>query len=157
MANFNIDEVSLKILSLLQENARMSYTEIGQKIGMTSSSVKERVQKLEDAEIITKYTAKINNEKLGYPIVAITFLSCSGAYTQKEQAIVDMLSSYHQVLEVLRVTGKTDIIIKICVQTMEECKEITDKLGKYGQIETGFVVSSFINNSSIDIAKKIKH
>ena len=41
MANFNIDEVSLKILSLLQENARMSYTEIGQKIGMTSSSVKE--------------------------------------------------------------------------------------------------------------------
>lgn len=153
MQNFrskdNIDDISLKILGLLQENARMSYTEIGQKIGMASTSVKERVQKLEDAGIIKKYTVQLDDEKLGYPINAIITLSCSGAYTPKEQVIVDMLMQYHQVSEVLRISGKNDFLIKVSVQSMEEYKEINDKLGKFGQIETSFIVTSFMNNLGI--------
>lgn len=155
MQKFNLDETSLKILALLQQNSRISYTEIGQKIGMTSSSVKERVQKLEDNGIITQYTTIINNEMLGYPIIAVTSLICSGAYTQKEESIVEMLAQYPNVLEVLRFTGNTDISIKFCAKTIEECKEITDKLGKYGKIETSFVVTSFINNTSINISKML--
>ena len=153
MQKFNLDDTSLKILALLQENARMSYTEIGQRIGMAVPSVKERIQKLEDNEIITQYTIKVNNEKIGYPIVAVTSLCCSGAYTQKEEIIVDMLSQYPNVMEVLRFTGNTDISIKFCAKTIEECKEITDKLGRYGKIETSFIVTSFINNPSINISK----
>ena len=153
---FNIDDISLKILSLLQENARISYTKMGQIIGMNSTSIKERVQKMEDLGIIKKYTTQINNEKLGYPINAIITLSCSGAYTPKEQAIVEMLSQYHQVLEVLRISGRNDFLIKICVCSMEEYKEINNKLGEFGQIETFFIVTSFINNLGVNLNKKLK-
>ena len=159
MQNFrdrcNIDEISLKILGLLQENARMSYTEIGQTIGMSSSSVKERVQRLEETGIIDKYTIKLNNEKLGYPITAITLWTCADAYIPKEQMLVDILKKYPQVLEVLRITGKNDFMVKFCAKTMEECKEITDKLGRYGQIETSFVVTSFVNNSDINFSNSV--
>jgi len=151
---FNLDETSLKILGLLQENARMSFTEIGQKIGMTSSAVKERVQRLEDSGVIDKYTVRINNEKLGFPITAITLWTCATAYVPKEQMLVDILSKYPQVLEVIRITGKNDFLVKFCAKTMEECKEITDKLGRYGQIETSFVVTSFVNNSDINFSAK---
>lgn len=151
---YNIDNISLKILGLLQENARMSYTEIGQKIGMASTSVKERIEKMEDAGIIKQYTITLDNEKLGYPIDAIITLSCSGAYTPKEQVIVDMLSEYPQVLEVLRISGKNDFLVKVCVQSMDEYKEINDKLGKFGQIETSFIVTSFINNLGINLTKE---
>ncbi len=151
---YNIDNISLKILGLLQENARMSYTEIGQKIGMASTSVKERIEKMEDAGIIKQYTITLDNEKLGYPINAIITLSCSGAYTPKEQVIVDMLSEYPQVLEVLRISGKNDFLVKVCVQSMDEYKEINDKLGKFGQIETSFIVTSFINNLGINLTKE---
>ena len=151
---FNIDDISLKILGLLQENAKMSYTEIGQKIGMTSSSVKERVQKLEEMEIIEKYTVKLNNEKIGFPITAITLWKCADAYIPKEQMLVDILKKYPQVMEVLRITGKNDFMVKFCAKTMEECKEITDKLGRYGQIETSFVVTSFVNNQDINFSAK---
>ena len=151
--SFNIDETSLKILGLLQENVRMSFTEIGQKIGMTSSSVKERVQRMEESGIIDKYSVKINNDKFGYPITAITLWKCADAYIPKEQMLVDILKKYPQVLEVLRITGKNDFMVKFCAKTMEECKEITDKLGRYGQIETSFVVTSFVNNSSINLTK----
>ena len=151
---YNIDNISLKILGLLQENARMSYTEIGQKIGMASTSVKERIEKMEDAGIIKQYTITLDNEKLGYPINAIITLSCSGAYTPKEQVIVDMLSEYPQVLEVLRISGKNDFLVKVCVQSMDEYKEINNKLGKFGQIETAFIVTSFINNLGINLTKE---
>ena len=154
MQKINVDDISLKILGLLQENARMSYTEIGQKIGMASTSVKERIEKMEDAGIIKQYTIKLDDEKLGYPIDAIITLSCSGAYTPKEQVIVDMLSEYPQVLEVSRISGKNDFLVKVCVQSMEEYKEINDKLGKFGQIETSFIVTSFINNLNIDLPKR---
>ena len=154
MQKFNVDDISLKILGLLQENARMSYTEIGQKIGMASTSVKERIEKMEDARVIKQYTIKLDDEKLGYPINAIITLSCTGAYTPKEQVIVDMLSEYPQVLEVLRISGKNDFLVKVCVQSMEEYKEINDKLGKFGQIETSFIVTSFINNPSVDLSTK---
>jgi len=153
---FNIDETSLKILGLLQENARTSYTEIGQKIGMSSSSVKERVQKLEETGVIEKYTVKLSNEKLGFPITAITLWKCADAYIPKEQMLVDILRKYPQVLEVLRITGKNDFMVKFCANTMEECKEITDKLGRYGQIETSFVVTSFVDNSDINFTSKVK-
>lgn len=152
MQKINVDNISLKILGLLQENARMSYTEIGQRIGMASTSVKERIEKMEDSGVISQYTIKLDNEKLGYPINAIITLSCSGAYTPKEQVIVDMLSEYPQVLEVLRISGKNDFLVKVCVQSMEEYKEINNKLGKFGQIETSFIVTSFVNNPSIDLS-----
>ena len=152
MQKINVDNISLKILGLLQENARMSYTEIGQRIGMASTSVKERIEKMEDSGVISQYTIKLDNEKLGYPINAIITLSCLGAYTPKEQVIVDMLSEYPQVLEVLRISGKNDFLVKVCVQSMEEYKEINDKLGKFGQIETSFIVTSFVNNPSIDLS-----
>lgn len=153
MQKFNVDDISIKILSLLQENARMSYTEIGQIIGMSSSSVKERIERLEENGIITQYTIKLDNEKLGYSITAIILLSCSGAYTPKEQIIVDMLSKYNQVVECLRISGKNDFLIKVTVASMEEYKEINNSLGKFGQIETSFVVTSFINNTNITFNK----
>ena len=80
-------------------------------------------------------------------------MSCSGAYTPKEQVIVDMLSVYPQVSEVLRISGKNDFLIKVCVRSMDEYKEINDKLGKFGQIETSFIVTSFINNLGVNISK----
>ena len=152
MQKIYVDNISLIILGLLQENARMSYTEIGQRIGMASTSVKERIEKMEDSGVISQYTIKLDNEKLGYPINAIITLSCSGAYTPKEQVIVDMLSEYPQVLEVLRISGKNDFLVKVCVQSMEEYKEINNKLGTFGQIETSFIVTSFVNNPSIDLS-----
>ena len=153
---FNIDDISLKILGLLQKNARMSYTEIGQIIGMNSTSIKERIQKMEDMGIIKKYTVQLDNEKLGYPINALIALSCSGAYTPKEQVIVKMLKTYPQVSEVLRVSGKNDFLIKVCVRSMDEYKEINNKLGEFGQVETSFVVTSFINNLGVNLTKEFE-
>ena len=61
-----IDELNWKILKCLQNNARMSNAEIGRQVGITSPAVSERINKMEDAEIIQGYTTFISPFEVGY-------------------------------------------------------------------------------------------
>ena len=77
--NFNfersLDQIGVKILHELQKNARMPFSEIGRRVGLSSPAVAERVKKMEDAGIICGYHVKVDHEKIGYPIVAFIFLT----------------------------------------------------------------------------------
>ncbi|MDD3419377.1 MAG: Lrp/AsnC family transcriptional regulator [Candidatus Gastranaerophilales bacterium] len=157
MQKINLDETSLKILSLLQKNARMSFTEIGQEIGLTSSSVAERVKKMEEQGVIESYTVNVNSEKLGFSITAVMLVSFTGVFAQQEKTIVNELSKFYQVVECIRITGKNDFLIKIMVSSMEEFKIINDEVAKLGQVDTSLVVSTFVNNTTIDLEKMLQN
>jgi Lrp/AsnC family leucine-responsive transcriptional regulator len=155
MLKTNVDEISLQILSLLQQNARMSFTEIGKEISLTSSSVAERVKKMEEQGIIERYTVNVNSEKLGFAITAVMLVSFTGVFSQQEKTIVNELSKFYQVVECVRITGKNDFLIKIMVSSMEEFKVINDEVAKLGQVDTSLVVSTFVSNTTIDIDKML--
>jgi len=155
MNKINFDEMSLKILALLQENARLSYTEIGKKVGLTTPSVIERIKKLEDSGVIESYTVNINAEKLGYTITAVMLVSFTGTFKQQEKNIIESLSKYYQVAECLRITGKNDFLIKIHVRSMDEFKIINDEVAQYGQVDTSLVVTTFEKNTSINLKKML--
>jgi len=65
------DNLDWKILEELQVNARISYSEIGRKIGLSGPAVAERVQKLENAGIIKGYRADIDMYRIGFSLKAI--------------------------------------------------------------------------------------
>ena len=155
MNKINFDEMSLKILALLQESARLSYTEIGKKVGLTTPSVIERIKKLEDSGVIENYTVNINAEKLGYTITAVMLVSFTGTFKQQEKNIIESLSKYYQVAECLRITGKNDFLIKIHVRSMDEFKIINDEVAQYGQVDTSLVVTTFEKNTSINLKKML--
>src|SRR6266542_4039733 len=69
--NALLDHTGWRILCLLQNDGRLSFSEIGRQVGLTAPAVAERVRKLEDAGIITGYHAQVNPAKVGYPILAI--------------------------------------------------------------------------------------
>lgn len=56
----NLDEVDWQILSILQAEARISFKELGQRVGLTGTAIAERVRKLEDENIIEGYTINVN-------------------------------------------------------------------------------------------------
>ena len=66
-----LDETGWHILEALQENARLSFSELGQRVGLSSPAVAERVRRMEDAGIITGYRAEVNTARIGYTITAI--------------------------------------------------------------------------------------
>ena len=65
-----MDKTDVKLISLLQENARMPLKQLAQEVFLSSPATSARIEKLQKEEIITGYTATLNHKKLGYPIVA---------------------------------------------------------------------------------------
>jgi Lrp/AsnC family leucine-responsive transcriptional regulator len=135
-----LDETGWHILEALQENARLSFSELGQRVGLSSPAVAERVRRMEDAGIITGYRAEINTAKIGYPITAVIRISNSPGerctrFSASAQAIPE-------VLECHRVTGSDALIMKIMASSVEHLEALIDKLSEHGQLTTSIVLST---------------
>src|SRR4249920_2912697 len=74
-----LDETGKNLLSALEEDARLSYAELGRRIGLSPAATAERLRRLEEVGIITGYRVEIDREALGLPILAIVRMSCDGA------------------------------------------------------------------------------
>lgn len=134
-----LDAMGWQILRALQEDARLSYSELGRRVGLSLPAVAERVRKLEDAGIITGYRAELNLEKIGYPITAFIRVSASGENCSK---IGQIAKGFPEVLECHRVTGGDSQIMKVVAASVAHLEELIDRLVPYGSPTTSIVLSS---------------
>lgn len=134
-----LDEIGWKILVELQGNARMSFSELGRRVGLSVPAVTERVRKMEDAGIITGYHAVINAEKVGYPIIAYIRMSVSGDVSSK---ITSLISGMPEVIECHKGTGGDSFIMKIRVTTVHHLERVIEKLLPFGTTSTSIALSS---------------
>lgn len=146
-----IDEIDWKILNELQENARITYAELGRRIGLTTPAVIERIRKLEDARIITGYRAEIDTAKVGLPITAFIRMSISGVDYSR---IIEVAEKSDEVLECHRGTGGDSFILKVAVASVEHLQTIIDKLTPYGITTTSIVLSSPVKRRTISALEK---
>ncbi len=116
-----LDETDQKILRLLIQNARMSYSEIGQQIGISRVAVKMRVQALEKKGIIEEYTTVINPQKISGAV------SC---YFEIETApdtlmqVAGLLKKNDTVTQIYRVTGKSRLHVHAVASSNEEMEKL---------------------------------
>ena len=143
-----IDDIDRKVLRELQEDARVSYAELGRRVGLTTPAVIERVRKLEDAGVITGYRAEIDPAKVGLPITAFVRMSITGVdYSH----IIEVAEQSNEVLECHRGTGGDSFIMKVAVSSVEHLQHIIDKLTPYGITTTAIVLSSPVKSRVIDV------
>ena len=116
-----LDELDQQIVKLLIRNARMSYSEIGQKIGISRVAVRSRVQALDQAGIIEEYTTVINPQKISGAI------SC---YFEIETVpdtlpeVAALLEQNDTVTQIYRVTGKSKLHVHAVASSSEEMEEL---------------------------------
>lgn len=134
-----LDEVGWQLLHALQQNARLSYTELGQRIGLSLPAVAERVRKMEEAGIITGYHAEVNLGKLGMPVQAIVHLQEIGGQSCRHAA--SQISEVPEVLECSRVTGDDSIIVTVVATSLDHLTKVIDQLSHYGVPSTSIVRS----------------
>ena len=72
-----LDKTDLHILRLMQENARISNADLARELGMAPSGILERIKKLEQKQVIRKYTARINPDALQQKMLAFIFMKVS--------------------------------------------------------------------------------
>jgi len=143
-----MDEIDKNILTELQEDARLSFAELGRRVGLTTPAVIERVRKLEDAGIITGYRAEIDMAKVGLPITAFVRMSITGVdYSH----IIEVAQSSAEVLECHRGTGGDSFIMKVAVRSVEHLQEVIDRLVPYGITTTTIVLSSPVKRRFIEV------
>jgi Lrp/AsnC family leucine-responsive transcriptional regulator len=143
-----IDEIDRKVLNELQQDARISYAELGRRVGLTTPAVIERVRKLEDARVILGYRAEIDPAKVGLPITAFVRMSITGVdYSH----IIEVAEQSNEVLECHRGTGGDSFIMKVAVSSVEHLQQIIDKLTPYGITTTAIVLSSPVKRRVINV------
>ncbi|HKP71216.1 MAG TPA: Lrp/AsnC family transcriptional regulator [Pyrinomonadaceae bacterium] len=144
-----IDDIDRKVLTELQQDARVSYAELGRRVGLTTPAVIERVRKLEDAGVIIGYRAEIDTAKVGLPITAFVRMSIAGVdYSH----IIEVAEQSNEVLECHRGTGGDSFIMKVAVASVEHLQQIIDKLTPYGITTTAIVLSSPVKRRVIDVS-----
>jgi Lrp/AsnC family transcriptional regulator, leucine-responsive regulatory protein len=113
-----IDEMDRRILSLLQQDARLPNAEIARRVGMAPSATLERLRKLEERGVIVGYEVRLDPRKLGLGVTAFIFVKA-----QDKQGEVDTgerLKQHPNVLEVHHIAGEDCYLAKVRTTDTEE-------------------------------------
>ena len=127
MGRVDLDDRDLKILEILQENGRASYSEIARRIGMSEAAVYSRIQKLLRLGVVKSIQAILNAEMLGYGVTA--FISVT-AQPAKYEKVLEELSRIPEVLEVHDVTGEHYCLVKVRARDNRALAELLDRIGR---------------------------
>ena len=146
-----LDDIGWHILQELQENARLSFAELGRRVGLSIPAVTERVHRMEDAGIITGYHADVNPEKVGFPITAFIRMNIMGNVSSQ---IGELMKDLTEVIECHRSTGGDSFIMKVRVSTVAHLEHVIEKLLPYGTTTTSIVLSSPVTKRLIVRAKE---
>ncbi|WP_371402339.1 Lrp/AsnC family transcriptional regulator [Kribbella sp. NBC_00662] len=133
-----LDSTDWAILSELQEDARISLTELGRRVSLSASATTERVRRLESIGVITGYRAEVDLTKVGYPVLAVVRLKYPG---NKHEPLHRLLAERREILECLRTTGDDCYTLKVAAASMPHLEELVNELTDFGSTTTNLVYS----------------
>src|SRR5437870_12146523 len=108
----SLDATDWKLLRELQKDARLSYSELGRRVGLSTPAAAERVRRLEDAGIITGYRAQIDPAKVGLSLLALIQLRCdSGKCLLKTSSA----EQFPEILEIHKLSGSHCSLLKVAL------------------------------------------
>ncbi|MGA5068533.1 Lrp/AsnC family transcriptional regulator [Streptomyces exfoliatus] len=144
--DYTPDATDWRIIEALQSEGRASFAELARTVSMSPSAVTERVRRLEEAGVITGYTAIVDQDRLGLPILAFVRLRYPhGNY----KPFHDLIDTTPEVLEAHHVTGDDCFVLKVAARSMRHLEEITGKISTLGAVTTSVVYSSPLPRRSL--------
>ncbi len=133
------DNVDTRILTALQADGRQTIAELSRRVNMSNSAVAERVRRLEDAGIISGYSAIVDSTRLGFSIMAFLRLRYpSSVYDPLHK----LLAETPEVIEAHHVTGDDCFIMKVVATSMQDLERVSGRIGTLGSVTTSVVYSS---------------
>lgn len=141
-----LDETGWAMLCALQENARISYADLGRKVGLTSPAVADRIRRLEAAGIITGYHATVNPAKLGLSLTAI--IRFKGANVTSER-IIDVVKRCPEIVECHDLTGDDCMSLTVVVASVSHLQSVIARLMPFGASNTSIVLASPLQHRAI--------
>ena len=147
-----MDKTDIKLISLLQSNARTPLKQLAKEVYLSSPATAARIEKLQNDETIVGYTAVINHKKLGYPIIAYINLEMSPS---QKPTFYPFIRKCPNVLECSCVTGQYSMLIKVAFESTETLDVFIGKLQTFGNTQTQIVFSTVLEPRCVQIEELI--
>ncbi|MGP4863444.1 Lrp/AsnC family transcriptional regulator [Psychrobacter sp. T6-5] len=150
----NIDDIDKQLLRLLQTQARMSITELAERVNLSATPCARRIKRLEDANIITGYYTKTDAQKLGYPLAVFIAISMDRHTAERFEHFERKVQSFEEVVSCSIVTGRTeDYLIKVRVRDMAHYEEFLlhrlNRIEGVAQVHTSFELREVFSRSVV--------
>ena len=137
-----MDDLDWKLLALLQQNGRMTYTDLGRQVRLSVPAVTDRVKRLEEAGIIEGYTARINVAAAGYAVSALIGITVPQPAKAK---FLKFLEAIPEVLECHHVTGADSYVMRLVALSLADLERLIGRINLYGETRTSIVMSTPIS------------
>ena len=143
----DLDVIDLKILKLLQEDARLSNQDLADLVHLSASACHRRVKILESNGIIEKYQAKINYAKLGIKIEAMVEIKLAHLTDEDHHTFMTQIRDFDEVINVYIITGESNYVLWVATKDLDSFSQfIINKLNK---------IKGIMNINSQIVLKKV--
>lgn len=146
-----LDEIDKQIIRILQDNARTSYREIQDKLGISIGTIHNRISKLKKTGVIEGYTLRLNNEKLGYKLTFLIRINVDGKFTEE---ILLNIAKKPEVCSVFHTTGEQSAALICRFKESEDVHNFIRELNKLEYItrtNSNMILKEYKNTSFIEI------
>lgn len=152
--DYTLDETDRRLLQLLQTDARISITELAERVNLSATPCARRVKRLEDSGIITGYHTQTDAQKLGYPLAVFIAVSMDRHTAERFEQFERKVQSFNEVISCSIVTGRSeDYLIKVRVRDMAHYEEFLlhrlNRIEGVAQIHTSFELREIFSRSIV--------
>ncbi len=134
-----LDDANLRLLAELQQDARLTFAELGRRVGLSSPAVAERVARLEETGVIKGYRAEIDPRAVGYTLGVVIRIRPAPRELRK---VAELAQRTPEVVECHRITGEDCFFMKAYVRDVEHLEEVIDQFVVYGQTTSSIMQTS---------------
>ena len=149
-----LDSIDRQILVLLQQDARMSITDIAEAVHLSATPCARRIKRLEETGIITGYHTEVNPQKLGYSLSIFIAVSMDRHTAERFSQFENKIQSFDEVVSCSIVTGRSeDYLLKVVVRDMAHYEEFLlhrlNRIEGVAQVHTSFELREVFNRSVV--------
>lgn len=143
-----LDATGWKILAALRADGRLSFHELGRRVGLTAPAAAERVRRLEEAGIIAGYRAVIPAERIGLEVVAFVRVLAMN-HDRYYERMAAAVAAMPQVLEAHHVAGEDAFILKVVAADVHQLERVLAQLTRLGRTVSSIVLSSLVSRDPL--------
>ena len=143
-----MDATNLRLLAELQADARLSLAELGRRVGLSSPAVAERLQRLEQEQVILGYHARLDPRKLGMALTAVIRVRPA---PRQLHNVGQLAERTPEVVDCRRITGEDCYIMTAHVRSVEHLEEVIDRFAAHGQTTTSIVQSAPVAGRGLNL------
>ncbi|KXH81491.1 Lrp/AsnC family transcriptional regulator [Chryseobacterium kwangjuense] len=151
----NFDETDKKLLLLLQEDCKQTTKELSYKLGLSVTAVYERIKKLENFGVISKYVALLDRQKIDRDFIVLCHIKLTQHKKEYVLQFEKEVMNLHEVTECFHVSGDYDYILKIGVKDMADYRNFMltklTALQHIASTHSSFMISEVKNTTAIVI------